>query len=62
MLGVSRMSVPLRSGGPGAAPSGRENECAGRALMATLYDPRFQYQTYLLRRQFFKLFGAAFHI
>ena len=30
--------------------------------MATLYDPRFQYQTYLLRRQFFKLFGAAFHI
>jgi hypothetical protein len=30
--------------------------------MATFYDPRFQHQTYLLRRQFFKLFGAAFHI
>ncbi|MFN8636494.1 MAG: hypothetical protein U0893_21820 [Chloroflexota bacterium] len=24
--------------------------------------PRFQYQTYLIRRQFFKLFGAAFHV
>jgi hypothetical protein len=30
--------------------------------MATFLPPRFQHQTYLLRRQFFKLFGAAFHI
>lgn len=30
--------------------------------MATYLAPRFQYPTYLLRRQFFKLFGAAFHI
>ena len=30
--------------------------------MATSLAPRFQYATYLLRRQFFKLFGAAFHI
>jgi len=30
--------------------------------LATDLAPRFQYPTYLLRRQFFKLFGAAFHI
>jgi hypothetical protein len=30
--------------------------------MAMSLTPRFQYPSYLLRRQFFKLFGAAFHI
>src|SRR4051812_546893 len=43
-------------------PSGGETEHARRPDLATYLAPRFQYPTYLLRRQFFKLFGAAFHI
>jgi uncharacterized protein YxjI len=30
--------------------------------MASSVAPRFQYQTYLIRRKFFKIFGAAFHV
>lgn len=30
--------------------------------MTTSVAPRFQHQTYLIRRKFFKLFGAAFHV
>ena len=30
--------------------------------MATSLAPRFQYPMYLIRRQFFKVFGAAFHL
>jgi hypothetical protein len=30
--------------------------------MAMSAAPRFQHQTYLIRRQFFRLFGAAFHV
>jgi hypothetical protein len=30
--------------------------------MSTFVAPRFQHQTYMIRRQFFKLFGAAFHV
>src|SRR5215213_7065482 len=30
--------------------------------MTTSLAPRFQYPTYLIRRQFFKVFGAAFHL
>ena len=30
--------------------------------MATYLAPRFRYPSYLLRRQFLKIFGAAFHI
>ncbi len=30
--------------------------------MATSVAPRFQHRTYMIRRQFFKIFGAAFHV
>jgi len=30
--------------------------------MAMSVAPRFQHQTYMIRRKFFKLFGAAFHV
>jgi hypothetical protein len=31
-------------------------------LMAMSMAPRFQHQTYLIRRKFFQIFGAAFHV
>lgn len=30
--------------------------------MAMSVSPRFQHQTYMIRRKFFQLFGAAFHV
>ena len=30
--------------------------------MAMSVAPRFQHQTYLIRKKFFKIFGAAFHV
>jgi hypothetical protein len=52
----------VRDGSHGAGPGSCERQNVGSIDVAMSVAPRFQYQTYLIRRKFFQVFGAAFHV